>query len=593
MVTKYLSIRSAREGKPGWGDCIFYISNTTGIDKLWAACPRNGQFLHDLALPWEGRIDDYIISSRKLIAFTTDYSIGNEFWGLYIDTGKSIIQISEGMDHINYIGAWDPLGTTLAFTSNKRDLVNFDLYIYKFDSQSRLVMENKGILRAEYWVSPSRILLSKNYTNLDSDILLYDTEGKRLYNLTGHKGEAVNYSPIPIDSDHFLFITNIDNEVKGIGLYDLETRKWRYIYHGEWGVDELALAGHSVYFSVNKNGESEIYKLELEGDREPFKVISTGGYVTRLEYSGELSRLIISLSSSKQGEEIFLVENNTGEMKRLTYSPKLLLNQEDFTSPEHFKYESFDGLEINSLLFKPVTGREPYPGIMYLHGGPESQATFRFNPIIQLLTRLGYLVIAPNFRGSIGYGKTFTHMDDIEKRGEAVKDVYHAYLSLVKEGLLDPGNVCVTGGSYGGYLTLMSMALYPDIWRCGVEIAGIVNLVTFIRNTSPQRRKYRMAEYGDPDRHGEIMMQLSPITHIDKLKAPLMVIHGKNDTRVPVSEAEQLVTMLRERSVNVKYILLEDEGHRIAKISNRIRVYSQMIDFILDKTKNPHFPFKL
>jgi len=378
----------------------------------------------------------------------------------------------------------------------------------------------------------------------------------------------------------------MDNEFKGIGLYDLGIGRWKYVYRGEWDVDELTSTGSSIYYAVNKNGESEIYKLEMEGGKKPSKILSTGGYVTRLEYSKELSRLIISLSSSEQGEEIFLLETNTGEMKRLTYSPKLLLNQENFVRPEHFEYESFDGLKINGLLFKPRLGRKPYPGIMYLHGGPESQATFRFNPIIQLLTRLGYLVVAPNFRGSIGYGKTFTHLDDIEKRGDVVEDVYHAYLSLVKEGLLDPRKVCVAGGSYGGYLTLMSMALYPDIWRCGIEIAGIVNLVTFIKNTSPQRRKYRMAEYGDPEKYGEIMKQLSPITHIDKLKAPLMVIHGKNDTRVPVSEAEQLVTQLRERGVNVKYILLEDEGHQIAKISNRIRVYSQMIDFILDKMKD-------
>ncbi|MEB3755349.1 MAG: S9 family peptidase, partial [Desulfurococcales archaeon] len=540
---------------------------------------------HDLALPWEGRIGDYVISNTRLTAFTTDYNLGNEFWGLYIDTGKSVLRISEGRDHINYLGAWDPLGTALAFTSNKRDLVNFDLYIYKLGSQPRLVMKNKGILRAVHWISPSKILLVKSYTNLDSDILLYDTEGKRLYNLTGHKGEAVNYSPIPIDNKRFLFITNVNSEFKGIGLYDLEFRRWKYIYKGEWDVDELTHTGDFVYFSVNRNGESEIYKLEMNENKEASKVVSTGGYITRLEYSKELSQLIISLSSSEQGEEIYLLKINTDKMKRLTYSPKLLLNQEDFIRPDHFEYESFDGLTINGLLFKPKIGRKPYPGIMYLHGGPESQATFRFNPIIQILTRLGFLVVAPNFRGSIGYGKTFTHLDDIEKRGDAVKDVYYAYLSLVKEGLLDRRKVCVAGGSYGGYLTLMSMVLYPDIWRCGIEIAGIVNLVTFIQNTSPQRRKYRMAEYGNPDKHGEIMRQLSPITHIDKLKAPLMVIHGKNDTRVPVSEAEQLVTRLRGKGVDVKYILLEDEGHQIAKISNRIQAYSQMIDFILDKMK--------
>ncbi|MCE4614069.1 MAG: S9 family peptidase [Desulfurococcales archaeon] len=584
-VTKYLRIRSAREGKPGRDHCVFYISNTTGIDKLWVASAENKRFIYDIAIPWEGRIDDYTISTSKLIAFTTDYDIGNEFWGLYIDTGKSIIKISKGRDYINYLGSWNPAGTTLAFTSNKKDLINFDLYLYELGSLPRLVMRNKGILHAEHWIKGSKLLLTKSYTNLDSDILLYDIKMKRLYNLTGHNGEALNYSPIPINDKSFLFITNVDSEFKGIGLYNLESKRWKYLYNGEWDVDHVTLTGKTAYFTLNKNGESELYKISLEEGGEPSKIISTKGYVTRVEYSENLSQLIISLSKSEYGEEIFLLDENSGEMRKLTYSPKLLLSRKDFVRPEHFKYESFDGLTINGLLFKPKNGNKPYPGIMYLHGGPESQVTFRFNPLIQLLTRLGYLVIAPNFRGTIGYGKTFTHLDDIEKRGDAVKDVYYAYLSLVNEGLLDPSKVCVTGGSYGGYLTLMAMTFYPDIWKCGTEIAGIVNLVTFIRNTSPQRRKYRMDEYGDPDKHREIMLELSPITHIDKLKAPLMVIHCKNDTRVPVSEAEQLVTKLRERGIDVKYILLRDEGHRITRISNRILVYSQMINFITDKMK--------
>lgn len=143
------------------------------------------------------------------------------------------------------------------------------------------------------------------------------------------------------------------------------------------------------------------------------------------------------------------------------------------------------------------------------------------------------------------------------------------------------------GGSYGGYLTLMSLAIYPDIWRCGVEIVGIVNLVTFIKNTSPYRRKYRMAEYGDPDKHGDVMLRLSPISYIDRIRAPLMVIHGAKDPRVPVSEAEQLVDALRSRGIEVKYVRLEDEGHGISNVNNRVRVYSEALEFIASHIVSP------
>ncbi len=193
---------------------------------------------------------------------------------------------------------------------------------------------------------------------------------------------------------------------------------------------------------------------------------------------------------------------------------------------------------------------------------------------------MGVAVFAPNFRGSTGYGKTFVHLDDVEKRGDAVKDVYYAVKHAVEEGLADPERLCVMGGSYGGYLTLMSMALYPDVWKCGVEIVGIVNLVTFIRNTSPYRRRYRIPEYGDPKEHYDIMIQLSPIAHAHKIRAPLMVVHGARDPRVPVTEAEQIVEALKSRGVPVKYIRLEDEGHGIVKVENRVRVYTEALKFI-------------
>ncbi|MEM2664560.1 MAG: prolyl oligopeptidase family serine peptidase, partial [Candidatus Methanomethylicia archaeon] len=198
--------------------------------------------------------------------------------------------------------------------------------------------------------------------------------------------------------------------------------------------------------------------------------------------------------------------------------------------------------------------------------------------------RLGYIVLSPNFRGSSGYGKSFIHLDDREKRLDSLKDIGALVDWAEKEGLLEKGRVAVTGASYGGYATLMSMALFPDYWSCGVERVGIVNLVTFIRNTGPWRRKYRINEYGDPDKMYDIMIKLSPISHIEKIKAPLMVIHGANDPRVPISEAEQLVEAMKKMGREVKYIRIVDEGHGIAKIINRVNTQFEIIKFIMEHT---------
>jgi len=252
--------------------------------------------------------------------------------------------------------------------------------------------------------------------------------------------------------------------------------------------------------------------------------------------------------------------------------------------PETVRYKSWDGMMIPALIYKPKFGKPPYPAVVTVHGGPESQDRPSFQFLPQILVKLGYIVLSPNFRGSSGYGKTFVHLDDREKRIESLKDIGALVDWAEEEGLVRKGEIAITGASYGGYATLMSMALFPEYWSCGVERVGIVNLVTFIKNTGPWRRKYRMHEYGDPEKMYDVMMELSPIKHLDKIKAPLMVIHGLNDPRVPISEAEQLVEEMRKRGREVKYIKVVDEGHGLVKINNRVNLQMEIIRFIMQHT---------
>jgi len=333
-----------------------------------------------------------------------------------------------------------------------------------------------------------------------------------------------------------------------------------------------------LYASANESGSSTLYRLLLRGTRvENVASLKQRWVVTSIDPLPGGERALVSASSPREGAEVYLFSVS---VERLTWTTKLGLEGE-LVEPVDFYYESFDGLRIHYLYYKPRTpAGDPPPAVVWLHGGPESQSRPLFNPLQQAILAMGVAVLAPNFRGSTGYGKTFVHLDDVEKRGDAVKDVYYAVKHAAKEGLIDPERLCVMGGSYGGYLTLMSMALYPDIWKCGVEIVGIVNLVTFIRNTSPYRRRYRIPEYGDPEKHYDVMIQLSPVTHAHKIRAPLMVVHGARDPRVPVTEAEQIVEALKSRGVPVRYIRLEDEGHGIAKVENRVRVYTEALKFI-------------
>jgi dipeptidyl aminopeptidase/acylaminoacyl peptidase len=231
---------------------------------------------------------------------------------------------------------------------------------------------------------------------------------------------------------------------------------------------------------------------------------------------------------------------------------------------------------------KPAQG---LPVVINVHGGPESQARPIFNPVQQYLVAQGYAVLAPNVRGSTGYGHAYMSLDDVRKRMDSVADLQHAALWLRESGLADPARIVVMGGSYGGFMVLSAITTYPDLWAAAIDIVGIANFVTFLENTRPWRRKLRESEYGSLENDREFLEEISPIRRVERIKAPLFVIHGANDPRVPVGEAEQIVSALRQRQVPVEYLRFEDEGHGLVKRANRLIAYPAIARFLDEHVK--------
>jgi dipeptidyl aminopeptidase/acylaminoacyl peptidase len=215
-----------------------------------------------------------------------------------------------------------------------------------------------------------------------------------------------------------------------------------------------------------------------------------------------------------------------------------------------------------------------------VHGGPEGQARPLFDPITQYLVARGYGVMWPNVRGSTGYGYQYQSLDDVRLRMDSVADLQHAALWLQNTGTADPGRIAVMGGSYGGFMVLSAITTYPHLWAAAVDIVGIANFVTFLENTGPWRRKLRESEYGSLENDRAFLESISPINHVDSIVTPLFVIHGANDPRVPVGEAEQIVAALRERNVPVQYMRFEDEGHGLVKRANRLVAYPAVARFL-------------
>ena len=397
-----------------------------------------------------------------------------------------------------------------------------------------------------------------------------------------------------------------------------DNREVRILDDTQWDVSDVALPDAAARFAyvINREGFSEVFIQDIETGgkplittfpKKPTKVaLPAQGLVGGVTFSKDQTKLAFSFSSSKNNGDIWLYDIGTKKLAQITQSDRAGIDPRTFVTPELVKFTTFDGKEIPAWYYPPQgveylkMRNQPkrtfafsknlgtrlqavkVPVIVSVHGGPEGQSRPGFNPLFQYYLSRGYAVLDPNVRGSTGYGKTYTHLDDVEKREDSVKDLAAAHEWLVTKGGADPKRIAVMGGSYGGYMTMAAITLYPDLWAAAVNTVGIVNWETFLQNTSGYRRRQREVEYGRLDRDIEFLRRVSPIRKIDKIKAPLFVIHGKNDPRVPYTEAEQVVDALKKRNAIVEYKLYDDEGHGISKLKNRLDLYPLVADF-LDK----------
>jgi dipeptidyl aminopeptidase/acylaminoacyl peptidase len=304
-------------------------------------------------------------------------------------------------------------------------------------------------------------------------------------------------------------------------------------------------------------------------------------------FAPDARSLAFSFMSATRTSDIYVWDLESDRVHAVTRSSHGGIPLEAFVAPELVRYPTFDqvGSEVRQIpawFYKPTEGRDArMPVVVLVHGGPESQ----FRPpfylfLVQYFLQRGYAVFAPNVRGSTGYGKAYSHLDDVEKRMDSVADLAHAAHWLREQPDVDGDRLVVYGGSYGGFMVLSALSTYPDLWAAGVDIVGISNFVTFLENTSDYRRAHREAEYGSLEVDRAFLESISPIHHVHRMTAPLFVIHGANDPRVPLSEAKQLVDALAERGVSVGFLVFDDEGHGLAKLKNKLVAYPAVVDFL-------------
>jgi dipeptidyl aminopeptidase/acylaminoacyl peptidase len=290
------------------------------------------------------------------------------------------------------------------------------------------------------------------------------------------------------------------------------------------------------------------------------------------------------VSGAAQPADVWVADVG-GEFRQLTFAQRAGVDVAAFVRPELVNYRAHDGLELSGWLYRPRGTPAPAPYVLSFHGGPEGQERPTFRTDYQALLSQGIGVFAPNVRGSAGFGKRFVNLDNGELRFNGIKDIKSSVDYLVASGIADPRRIGITGGSYGGYMTMVGLTEYPELFAAGVNLFGMVNFFTFFQHTQPWMAAISTIEYGDPATQKDLLEKLSPLGRLSRIRAATMVQHGANDANVPVVEAEQIVTHLKSRGVPVEYILFPDEGHGWRKIANRIRSTVEMVKFF-DKHLN-------
>ncbi len=520
------------------------------------------------------RAGDYFVFSKAVG--------GNEFFQLYrydFSTGETTL-LTDGKSR-NTGGAWSNSGDLVAYGSTRRTGKDVDIYIMnpadpKTDRRL-LTLEGGGWGAVDWSPDDKRLIVGEYVSANESYFWIVDaaTGEKVLFTPKGNEKVAYGGAQWSRDGRGMYVTTDLDSEFQRLAYIDSATKKYTYLTDDiKWDVDSFALSndGKTIGFVTNEDGNSRLYLLDTKTNRRRDVANLPAGVIGGIEWHQNSRDLGFNLSSARSTSDVYSINAETGTIDRWTQSETGGLNTANFSEPELVRWTSFDNRSISGYLYRPAarfTGKRPV--IINIHGGPEGQSRPGFlgrNNF--LLNELGVAIIYPNIRGSSGYGKTFLKLDNGFQREDSYKDI-GALLDWIRTRPdLDADRIMVTGGSYGGHMTLAVATRYSDRIRCAVDIVGISNLRTFLENTEGCRRDLRRVEYGDErdPKMRAFMERIAPLNNAAQIKKPLFVVQGGNDPRVPYTEAEQIVRTVRAQRTPVWYLMAKDEGHGFAKKKN-------------------------
>jgi dipeptidyl aminopeptidase/acylaminoacyl peptidase len=596
---RYLNIRSAlMPALAPDGQRVAFLSDITGNFQVWSVAVTAGQANWPQQLTF---FDDkvwelYPAPAAQHLLAVSDIA-GNELQQFYLisnygsdSEGHEVRRLTHNDQAIHRFGAWSRDGQQLVYTCNARNKIDFDLYLLDLNrSESRLIAQASGNRIIGDWSPDGQsLLLIDSLGSLQDELYFLDLATGQERHLTAGQPPA-RYHHFHWAETGLYCLSDRRHDRQAICRLDVSSGELTLIvnpdHHPAPGeIELLAIApdGRQAAYGLNVGGYSHLYLLRLDsGEKQAISGLPAG-VIKTIRFGSDGSQLALDLQSPNQNPDIWLVDVATGGCRQLTYSNRAGIPQTAFCLPQLIHYPTFDGLEIPALYYRPQT--EPpaagYPTILYVHGGPLDQTRPDFDVRFQYFLSQGYAILATNVRGSAGYGRHYAALDEVERRMDSVTDLKHAVLWLQGRPEIDAGRIAIYGRSYGGFMVLAALTEYPDLFAAGIDVVGISNWVSFLERTSPWRRAHREQEYGSLAHHRDFLERISPIHKAHWIKAPLLVLAGDNDPRVPLYESQQVVDRVKEAGGIVEFIHYADEGHKFSKLPNRIDSFTQMAEFL-------------
>jgi len=577
------------------GKSIVFVSNITGRNNLWLV-PADGGWPTQLTVSDQRQSNPTWSPNGKWIAYQSDYD-GDEQWDIFLVSPQSgqIVNVTKTREISEENPVWSPDGRYLAYIVKPKTSSVFEIDV--FDTLLRDVKHITLNTPADklntnpVWSKDGTLIAytQEDAKGTDSNIFVADVKTSKSTLATPHDGEKLfAANDFSANGKRLLITSNAANEFQNAALLDLGNKKIQWLTHEKWEIygGNFSPDGNNVTFRANVDGHADLYLYNLATQKTtqlPLKkgVNSFGGAESPFSHDGK--KLLYYHNGANAPGDACTYDIASGKSNQITHSLMAGVPADHMVEPVLVHYPSRDGKwAISAWLYvtRNMQRNGQNAAIVYIHGGPKSQSVDSFNRFIQHIVNQGYMVIAPNYRGSSGYGKAFEDANLFDMGGGDLQDVLAAADFLKQTGYPDPKKIIAMGGSYGGYMTMMAVTKAPDVWAAGVPIVPFVNWFTEIENEDPVLRQSDLATMGDPKLKPDFFRERSPFFFVDQIKAPLLLLAGGHDPRCPKEETIQVVDAIKKHGGVADYRIYENEGHGFAKVENQIDAYRRVTDFL-------------